>query len=169
MSRGGTPGGAVRLRALQPHLAADLDEGTGRSRGEQLLDDVWGYDTIPFTRTVDTHIAKLRKKIERLDQQLDRQYATPEEERREAAVASFNSQLASLDVERGRLGERFKAGHPEMQEVLAQIEQLRMARTGRANQILEEIQAEYGLQPLSELLGSEAPPAPPTPDFPPSP
>jgi DNA-binding response OmpR family regulator len=31
---------------------------------EQLLDEVWGYDTIPFTRTVDTHIAKLRKKIE---------------------------------------------------------------------------------------------------------
>ena len=31
---------------------------------------------------------------------------------------------------------------------------------------VEEIQAEYGLQPLSELLGSEAPPAPPTPDFP---
>ena len=31
---------------------------------DQLLDDVWGYDTIPFTRTVDTHIAKLRKKIE---------------------------------------------------------------------------------------------------------
>ncbi len=31
---------------------------------EQLLDAVWGYDAIPFTRTVDTHIAKLRKKIE---------------------------------------------------------------------------------------------------------
>ena len=31
---------------------------------EQLLDDVWGYDTIPFTRTVDTHITKLRKKVE---------------------------------------------------------------------------------------------------------
>ncbi|MGD9020607.1 MAG: response regulator transcription factor [Lysobacterales bacterium] len=31
---------------------------------EDLLDAVWGYDTIPFTRTVDTHIAKLRKKIE---------------------------------------------------------------------------------------------------------
>ncbi|MCB1037489.1 MAG: response regulator transcription factor, partial [Acidobacteria bacterium] len=28
---------------------------------EQLLDQVWGYDAIPFTRTVDTHIAKLRK------------------------------------------------------------------------------------------------------------
>jgi len=31
---------------------------------ESLLDAVWGYDTIPFTRTVDTHVAKLRKKIE---------------------------------------------------------------------------------------------------------
>lgn len=33
---------------------------------EQLLDHVWGYDSIPFTRTVDTHIAKLRKKVEDL-------------------------------------------------------------------------------------------------------
>jgi DNA-binding response OmpR family regulator len=32
---------------------------------EELLDAVWGYETIPFTRTVDTHVAKLRKKIER--------------------------------------------------------------------------------------------------------
>jgi DNA-binding response OmpR family regulator len=31
---------------------------------EELLDAVWGYDTIPFTRTVDMHVAKLRKKIE---------------------------------------------------------------------------------------------------------
>jgi DNA-binding response OmpR family regulator len=31
---------------------------------DQLLDAVWGYDAIPFTRTVDTHVAKLRKKIE---------------------------------------------------------------------------------------------------------
>ena len=31
---------------------------------DQLLDGVWGYTTVPFTRTVDTHVAKLRKKIE---------------------------------------------------------------------------------------------------------
>ena len=31
---------------------------------DQLLDAVWGYDQMPFTRTVDAHIAKLRKKIE---------------------------------------------------------------------------------------------------------
>ena len=31
---------------------------------DQLLDAVWGYDHMPITRTVDAHIAKLRKKIE---------------------------------------------------------------------------------------------------------
>jgi DNA-binding response OmpR family regulator len=40
-----------------------------RHRGEivtrdQLLDEVWGYDSSPFTRTVDNHIARLRQKIE---------------------------------------------------------------------------------------------------------
>lgn len=48
-----------------------------RHRGEviardQLLDAVWGFDTIPFTRTVDTHISKLRKKIE--DEPTDPRY-----------------------------------------------------------------------------------------------
>lgn len=31
---------------------------------DQLLDEVWGLDNYPFTRTVDNHIAKLRQKIE---------------------------------------------------------------------------------------------------------
>jgi DNA-binding response OmpR family regulator len=31
---------------------------------EQLLDEVWGYDNYPLTRTIDNHIAKLRHKIE---------------------------------------------------------------------------------------------------------
>jgi DNA-binding response OmpR family regulator len=40
-----------------------------RRRGEivtrdQLLNEVWGYDSTPVTRTVDNHIAKLRQKIE---------------------------------------------------------------------------------------------------------
>lgn len=33
---------------------------------DQLLDDVWGYENYPFTRTVDNHIAKLRQKIEQV-------------------------------------------------------------------------------------------------------
>ncbi len=31
---------------------------------QRLLDDVWGRDAFPTTRTVDTHVLKLRKKIE---------------------------------------------------------------------------------------------------------
>lgn len=32
---------------------------------DQMLDEVWGYDNNPVTRTVDNHIARLRQKIER--------------------------------------------------------------------------------------------------------
>jgi DNA-binding response OmpR family regulator len=31
---------------------------------DQLLDAVWGYNAFPFSRTVDTHVAKVRKKVE---------------------------------------------------------------------------------------------------------
>lgn len=31
---------------------------------DELLDEVWGYDSYPTTRTVDNHIARLRQKIE---------------------------------------------------------------------------------------------------------
>ena len=30
----------------------------------ELLDGVWGYDAMPVTRTVDVHVAWLRKKLE---------------------------------------------------------------------------------------------------------
>ena len=30
----------------------------------ELLDGVWGYDAMPLTRTVDVHVAWLRKKLE---------------------------------------------------------------------------------------------------------
>jgi DNA-binding response OmpR family regulator len=31
---------------------------------DQLLKEVWGYTTLPTTRTIDNHIARLRKKVE---------------------------------------------------------------------------------------------------------
>ncbi len=33
-------------------------------RRDELLDAVWGYDDAPLTRTIDVHVAKLRRKIE---------------------------------------------------------------------------------------------------------
>jgi DNA-binding response OmpR family regulator len=58
-------GRAIELTPREYRLLHHFAEHRGEvvSR-EQLLDAVWGYDTIPFTRTVDTHVAKLRKKIE---------------------------------------------------------------------------------------------------------
>jgi two-component system alkaline phosphatase synthesis response regulator PhoP len=38
-------------------------EGEMLSR-ERLLNEIWGYDVFPTTRTVDNHIARLRKKVE---------------------------------------------------------------------------------------------------------
>jgi len=31
---------------------------------ENLLDEIWGYERYPSTRTIDNHILKLRKKLE---------------------------------------------------------------------------------------------------------
>jgi capsular exopolysaccharide synthesis family protein len=58
-------------------------------------------------------------------------------------VTAFNTQLAGLSVELGRLGEKFKEGHPEVQKVRAQVEQLEKAKENRASQILDGLQAEY--------------------------
>ncbi len=43
------------------YLASRADEVVTR---DELLDEVWGYDLYPTTRTVDNHIAQLRSKIE---------------------------------------------------------------------------------------------------------
>jgi two-component system alkaline phosphatase synthesis response regulator PhoP len=32
---------------------------------DELLDNVWGYDATPVTRTVDVHVSSLRQKLER--------------------------------------------------------------------------------------------------------
>jgi polysaccharide biosynthesis transport protein len=58
-------------------------------------------------------------------------------------VTAFNTQLAGLAVELGRLGEKFKEGHPEVQKVRAQVEQLERAKQARAARILEGLEAEF--------------------------
>ncbi|MFA6456638.1 MAG: response regulator transcription factor [Bacteroidota bacterium] len=57
---------AVKLSAKEFELLRYFVEHHGNviSR-DQLLDDIWGYDVTPTTRTVDNYILSLRKKIER--------------------------------------------------------------------------------------------------------
>jgi DNA-binding response OmpR family regulator len=58
-------GRAVELSPREFKLMRFLVEHKGEVvTRERLLDAVWGYSDVPFTRTVDMHIAKLRKKIE---------------------------------------------------------------------------------------------------------
>ncbi len=58
-------------------------------------------------------------------------------------VTAFNTQLASLSVELGRLGEKYKEGHPEVQKIKAQVEQLQRAKRARAAQVLDGLNAQY--------------------------
>ncbi|MEO1087556.1 MAG: response regulator transcription factor, partial [Acidobacteriota bacterium] len=58
-------GRPVDLSALELRLLEYFLDHRGKvlSR-DTLLDDVWGYDATPVTRTVDVHVASLRQKIE---------------------------------------------------------------------------------------------------------
>ena len=57
-------GKAVTLTATEFNLLALLAKRRGRVQSrERLLQDVWGYETAIDTRTVDTHMRRLREKI----------------------------------------------------------------------------------------------------------
>jgi DNA-binding response OmpR family regulator len=60
-TKGGDP---LDLSPREFELLRYLIERKGETVSrEKLLEDVWGYESYPSTRTVDTHIAKLRAKI----------------------------------------------------------------------------------------------------------
>ena len=62
VTRGGTP---VDLSAKEFHLLCYFLEHRGATISrEELLQQVWGYQSTPSTRTVDVHIAWLRQKLE---------------------------------------------------------------------------------------------------------
>ena len=55
----------IELSAMEFRLLQFLIENRGHVHSrDHLLDEVWGYDAMPSTRTVDVHIAWLRQKLE---------------------------------------------------------------------------------------------------------
>ena len=57
-------GEPVDLTATEFKLLALLMDRRGRVQGrDRLLNDVWGYESIIDTRTVDTHVRRLREKL----------------------------------------------------------------------------------------------------------
>ncbi len=61
----------------------------------------------------------------------------------DSQVASFNAQLVSLDFDLARLKEKYKEGHPEIQRLFGQREQVTKAKEARATAILEGMRVEY--------------------------
>jgi two-component system alkaline phosphatase synthesis response regulator PhoP len=62
VSKGGT---LLDLSALEFKLLRYFVEHRGAALSrDELLNEVWGYDAMPSTRTVDVHVAWLRQKIE---------------------------------------------------------------------------------------------------------
>jgi two-component system alkaline phosphatase synthesis response regulator PhoP len=58
-------GQRVELSALEFKLLRYLIEHRGAALSrDELLNEVWGYDAMPSTRTVDVHVAWLRQKLE---------------------------------------------------------------------------------------------------------
>ena len=58
-------GREVRLTRKEFDLLVFLVEHRGEIiTRERLLDEVWGYERFPTTRTVDTHVLRLRRKFE---------------------------------------------------------------------------------------------------------
>jgi two-component system phosphate regulon response regulator PhoB len=56
----------VYLTVTEFKLLLELLQNRGKARTrDQLLDRVWGYQFEGYARTVDTHIRRLRQKIER--------------------------------------------------------------------------------------------------------
>lgn len=55
----------LELSAIEFKLLQFLVENRGAVHSrDKLLDEVWGYDAMPSTRTVDVHVAWLRQKLE---------------------------------------------------------------------------------------------------------
>ncbi len=57
-------GKRVNLTSLEVKLLQTLMQRRGRVQArDRLLKDVWGYESVIDTRTVDTHVRRLRKKL----------------------------------------------------------------------------------------------------------
>src|SRR6059058_3516447 len=57
-------GKRVNLTSLEFKLLQTLMQRRGRVQArDRLLNDVWGYESVIDTRTVDTHVRRLRKKL----------------------------------------------------------------------------------------------------------
>jgi polysaccharide biosynthesis transport protein len=88
-------------------------------------------------------VAEMRKRGEALD-------SLPQVAQ-DAQIAGLDGQLGNLNLELSRLKEKYKAAHPEVQRVQAQMDTLRKVKETRIRQIVDAMQVE-----LNQLVRREA-------------
>ncbi|HKZ31162.1 MAG TPA: polysaccharide biosynthesis tyrosine autokinase [Vicinamibacteria bacterium] len=107
--------------------------------------------TTSITKLTEDHIQAQARRIE-----LEAQLGEFQEARRrgrgtgaipqvggDQSVAEINGKIQSLNVDLARLREKYKEGHPEVQKIQVQIQQLRKDKDARVAQIEESFRAEY--------------------------
>ncbi len=107
--------------------------------------------TTSITKLTEDHIQAQARRIE-----LEAQLGEFQEARRrgrgtdaipqvggDSSVAEINGKIQSLNVDLARLREKYKEGHPEVQKVQVQVQQLRKDKEARVGQIEESLRAEY--------------------------
>lgn len=107
--------------------------------------------TTSITKLTEDHIQAQARRIE-----LEAQLGEFSEARRrgrgtdaipqvagDQSVSGINGKIQALNVDLARLREKYKEGHPEVQKVQVQIQQLRKDKEARITQIEEGLRAEY--------------------------
>jgi polysaccharide biosynthesis transport protein len=61
----------------------------------------------------------------------------------DSLVMSLNTQLSNLNLQLSQLKEQFKAAHPRVHEIQAQVDQIRQSKDARARQITDALEMEY--------------------------
>jgi capsular exopolysaccharide synthesis family protein len=107
--------------------------------------------TTSITKLTEDHIQAQARRIE-----LEAQLGEFQEARRrgrgtdaipqvagDQGVSEINGRIQALNVDLARLREKYKEGHPEVQKVQVQMQQLRKDKDARVAQIEEGLRAEY--------------------------
>ena len=155
-----------RLAATQADMEQAQDKLLKSYQGQDLFVPEGSVSAITtsITKLNEDHIQAQSRRIE-LEAQLGefrsmrRRGRSPDtipQVGEDEAVSQINGRIQSLTLDLTRLREKYKAGHPEVQNVQVQLEQLEKDKEDRVSQIQESLRAEYRQQQRREAELKEA-------------